>query len=498
MKRAFLYLILLSIVAAVGCRGPQAIPREDDYPASHYMTVRGMGDDRASAIDNARVELSRQISVRVRENFTTLERSLNAEGGASEHIRAVTRQAVFVSENDLPATDVAGTWRDFDLDVDCALVVLDRQAAGGRLLSEAQAAGGQGSEMFVRSIEALGAGRTAVGLANATEALHHTQEAMRLQLAGMVVDPGRTAQFRGVVDPELIVQIKNSLRSQLADIHVIAESGDHQQVYPGSEPRQALVVSVRSAGGDSVASLPILFKMDGSDAVHAAITGNDGRAQWQPGAVENGDGTAARTVSAVVDLARLAGSAPAAALLEDFNPPSTVFTIHMPTKDNIVFAVCLDGPAAAVQGALRAVADNDLTAVEQGAVAMVAREHELAPSAKARDLLKVLTREALDLPAGTFLFIVAGSVEPGEAKVQVVPVSEYVPAGRMLLVESTCKLQLIDSASGEVVATVSTSATEADLNDESAAKDRSVEAAANEGCSALIAGLLGKLKLAKE
>jgi len=497
MKWAFLCLILLIIIASAGCRGPQEIPREDDYPASRYMKARGMGADRASAIDNARVELSRQISVRVRENFTTLERSLNVEGGASEHIRAVTRQAVFVSENDLPATDVAGTWRDFDLDVECALVVLDRQAAGGRLLSEAQAAGGQGSEMFVRSIEALGAGRTVVGLANAIEALHHTQEALRLQLAGMVVDPGRTAQFRGVVDPELIVQIKNSLRSQLADIHVIAESGDHQQVYPGSEPRQALVVSVRSAGGDSVASLPILFKMDGSDAAHAAITGKDGKAQWQPGAVNGSDGIAARTVSAVVDLDRLAGGAPAA-LLEDFTPPSTVFTIHMPAKDNIVFAVCLDGPAAAVQGALRAVADNDLTAVEQGAVARVAREHDLSPSAKARDLLKVLTREALGLPVGTFLFIVAGSVQPGEAKVQVVPVSEYVPDGRMLLVESTCKLQLIDSASGEVVATVSTSATEADLNDESAAKDRSVEAAANEGCSALIAGLLGKLKLAKE
>jgi len=499
MKPSALFPLLLCVLAAAGCSSTQVLPSEEDFPPSKYMTAVGLGGDRAAAIENARVELSRQISVRVREDFSTMEKSLHLGGGSGardEYVRAVTKVTTLVSENDLPATDVAAAWYDRKLKAERAFVVLDRRVAGGRLLNEAEAAERQARLLFDRAGKALAGGRLTVALANGIEALKQVQQAVRRQLAGMVVEPARAEQFRRVVAPDLVARIKDSLRSQLADIHLRRESGDHQRVYPGAGLRDPVVVSARKADGTPIVSLPLRFRIDGTEAAHAATTGEAGDAAWQPTAIERRGATGVIQVS--VDLQRLAGGASTADILPEIVPPTTEFTFHMPTRENMLFAVCVEGPAAAVRGATQAVTSRGFTAVQHGAVAKVATEHGLAAAANAEKLLAVLTPQSLGAPTGAFLFILAGSVEPGAAATQSVPVSEYVPGGKMYLVRSTCKLQLIDATVGEVVGSVSIEATEGDTEDESTARRRSAEAAAGEACSALLDRLCDRLELARE
>ena len=201
---------LLVAVLLAGCRTADVRPPPGQYPTTKFMAATGYGNDTQSAINDARAELSRIISVHIRDEFEMTEKSLRITDNnnvRNEYERYVTSKTSAVTDNDLFATTVAGNWYDRERKTRAALVVLERSVAGSRYASQIKSAVEQSTLLSGQAAARLDEGRHAAALQNTIDALRQRQEAIRMQLIAMIVCPGLVTVLT-MIDPEFVAAIK--------------------------------------------------------------------------------------------------------------------------------------------------------------------------------------------------------------------------------------------------------------------------------------------------
>ena len=383
------------------------------------MTATGCGQDEKSAIQGARVELSRQISVHVRNKFRTILQSTK-RGALRENIEQITEKTVEVTENELVATKVAKTWRDKSRDAYCAVVVLDRGVAGSVYAKEIASALKQCNKAFELADKREREGRYTVALQNDFEALTHVQKAVKMQLAGMVVCPWRAGEFRDMLESPVLAEIKDHVRGLLDETHVLKLSGDGQKARIGYGLEKPLVVQVSGLQGKPVNNLPITFafRKGRGSLQEGAQTDSGGKARCHVEKVE-GPLRAANTILAKVDVANISGGAD----LSLITAPEVTFDYYLPTKSNTYFAVYVDDRMSsdAIEKTLTA---GGYRLVEQSRVRELAKAQNLKSKSDETELLRAFSKLQQDIGQKGFLFVVCGTL--GKATVDVTETSHGV------------------------------------------------------------------------
>lgn len=106
--------------------------RSAEYPREMYLTGVGMGDDRATAEDRARGEISKVLStvVTVDTNLTESESHSSGSGAAGNDFQQNISQTVqTASKNALEGVEIAQDWQDPATRQHYALAVLEREKA---------------------------------------------------------------------------------------------------------------------------------------------------------------------------------------------------------------------------------------------------------------------------------------------------------------------------------------------------------------------------------
>ena len=448
------------------------------------MAATGYGNDTQSAINDARAELSRIISVHIRDEFEMTEKSLRITDNKNvrnEYERYVTSKTSAVTDNDLFATTVAGNWYDRERKTRAALVVLERSVAGSRYASQIKSAVEQSTLLFRQAAARLDEGRHAAALQNTIDALRQMQEAIRMQLIAMIVCPGRVT-LRTMIDPEFVAAIKDSLRAQLADIHLEKVSGDNQKVYPGRTPQRVAVRAVTADERKPISGLPIAFTQGRGSDLHdeTATTDADGKVQFR---VEKPEaGIASHGMVARVNTG---------AGLPGIAPPSQLFTIFMPTVSNTWVAVFIEN-AAASDAMQEAFSKGDFQLLDRAKVAALAKEHKISSDTKDAELLKAFAPGDLDIAQDGFLFIVTGSAKPGQVKTM------KTDSGSLHIASAAYSFKLLDANSAEVIHVSTGEATEGDPEDKETAVRRVHEVAARQACGDLLRSLRKRLAIDDE
>jgi hypothetical protein len=127
--------LLLSATASADPRNPRpdwVDAQSMEYPQETYVTGVGAGDDRATARDRARAEISKVFStnVTVDTNLTESEDTTNKDGASSNKFSQSIAQTVkTASQKVLEGVQVVEDWQDTATRVHYALAVLERSKA---------------------------------------------------------------------------------------------------------------------------------------------------------------------------------------------------------------------------------------------------------------------------------------------------------------------------------------------------------------------------------
>jgi hypothetical protein len=113
-----------------------------EWPRQLYLTGVGVGDDRATAQDRARAEVSRIFKTRVVATTSAFAAETSRASGdalESASTRATSDDTRTVTERDLVGVEIAATWQDPASRQVYALAVLERRQAAARLESQLEA-----------------------------------------------------------------------------------------------------------------------------------------------------------------------------------------------------------------------------------------------------------------------------------------------------------------------------------------------------------------------
>lgn len=135
MKRTLWILMSLTLCAAVAKAGgrPEWIDGASrSYPRERYLTGVGMGDDRATAQDRARAEVSKVFTANVSVT-TNLNESESSSGKGSKtensFSQAIAQSLQTVSKKVLEGVEIVENWKDSATMQQYALAALDRSKA---------------------------------------------------------------------------------------------------------------------------------------------------------------------------------------------------------------------------------------------------------------------------------------------------------------------------------------------------------------------------------
>lgn len=387
--------------------GPDETAMRSAYPASRFMTATGCAQDEESALRAARVELSRMISVEVKNEFRSVTQRVTRDA-LSENLSVITDKSVEFTENDLVATEATKAWRD-PLGSCCVLVILNRAVAGEGYVAKIESALDQSETLFASGTRRQQEGEYLVALQDYFEGLREIQKAVRMQLAGVVICPGRADQFRDMVEAPLLSQIKDRVRGLLQDVRIEKVAGDEQRGHLGYGLEEPLSVRVTAgSAGKPVKNFPLRYELvEGEARLEAeAKTDAEGRARcYVEEAMAGGE---ANSVVAALDLDDLAGVAD----LFQIPRPEVTFAYYLPTRSNVRFAVYVDD-ATATDAITDALSGRGFRLVEPSKVQGLAEKHKVGADAEEDRLVEAFSDLWQDVGSGNFLFIAAGTLKEG-------------------------------------------------------------------------------------
>lgn len=135
MKRTpwiLMSLLLCAAAAKAGSRPDWVDGASRSYPRERYLVGVGMGDDRATASDRARAEISKifttnvAVTTNLNEAESTLKQGSKTENSFSQ---AIAQSLQTASKKVLEGVEVAENWKDGATMQQYALAVLDRSKA---------------------------------------------------------------------------------------------------------------------------------------------------------------------------------------------------------------------------------------------------------------------------------------------------------------------------------------------------------------------------------
>lgn len=135
MKRSLWILtsaMLCALSAQAGSRPDWIDGNSRSYPRDRYLVGVGMGDDRATAQDRARAEISKifttnvSVTTNLNQAETTSSRGSKSENSFSS---AISQSLQTVSKKVIEGAEIAENWKDGSTMQQYALAVLDRAKA---------------------------------------------------------------------------------------------------------------------------------------------------------------------------------------------------------------------------------------------------------------------------------------------------------------------------------------------------------------------------------
>lgn len=141
MKSRTIYIVLLGIIAMLGCA---TAPQEPDwvggnssaYDSSRYLIGRGQSDVPAVARDRARADLAKIFKVSISENTKDMQTyvgSTDGSGSQGQLGTEISRNIETRTDQIIEGMRIAEAWQDPKTRAHHALAVLDRIQIGNRL-----------------------------------------------------------------------------------------------------------------------------------------------------------------------------------------------------------------------------------------------------------------------------------------------------------------------------------------------------------------------------
>jgi len=420
--------------------------RHPDYPPERFLTVVGLGEGRAEARVNARVELCAEIDARIAELWRELA-APHSEGPLASSVRQLQADALALQEVDLPASKTVELWYDPVIDMHYVLCVLDRVATRNEYIGRAQRKASDAVGLLESASNHHKADNYLTALQEYLQALVRCQEALKWQLAAMAVSPTRADELVALTDEASVVQAKAGLRELLAEFSLTIVSGDNQWTAP-QRPLPEVLVARLTAGEDArpVKGVPVRFRFAAGSGLlkGAATTDADGTVGCTVQKVD-AYGKAFATIKCAVAPGRLVPEAD----LSLIDIPSVTFTCVLRAKENTFFAVHVDeripdggrAVTTVVQDALKeALAAAGFKLVDDSLLPEAQRLRELAGDAEAAQVLSVFGKTAEGLSGKGFLIVVVG-----QARSDILDTAD-TSVGRLYIVATPVELRALDAA----------------------------------------------------
>ncbi|MGD2176128.1 MAG: hypothetical protein PVJ27_12045, partial [Candidatus Brocadiaceae bacterium] len=259
--------------------------RHPDFPADRFVTAIGLGQDPEVALEDARNELTRQLTRRLLELYVRL-RSRGSEDALGRDLRALGDIRPRFGAEDLVATRIVAEWHHPVTETHFALAALDRRAADIILRRRIRESLESSASLAASAANNEKAENWRAALGEYLEALRAAQRAALLQVKAWVLAPeAEVADLSRTRAEPLVVPLRGNLAGLLARLDVVKVTGRDQWLPRTAVPHQPFVVKV-TAGPEAapVSNVPVRFCAAGVGGRLLARGATDagGVTTWRP------------------------------------------------------------------------------------------------------------------------------------------------------------------------------------------------------------------------